>query len=139
MRLLFDENLSFRLIGALDSEFPGSVHVRSAGLARAGDMAIWQYARQHGLAIVTLDSGFHDISVLHGAPPKIVWLRSLDTCPPAQCATCCPDARRRFVPSATIRRLRAWYCTRAPSWPNKRPCLCVATCWNAPGNRETSA
>jgi len=79
VRLLFDENLSFRLIGALDSEFPGSVHVRSAGLARAGDMAIWQYARQHGLAIVTLDSDFHDIGVLHGAPPKIVWLRSLDT------------------------------------------------------------
>ena len=29
MRLLFDQNLSHRLLGSLDDLFPGSLHVRS--------------------------------------------------------------------------------------------------------------
>lgn len=79
MRLLFDANLSFRLIAAVERDFPDSAHIRSVGLSRAVDMDIWRYARQHGFAVVTLDSDFYDFSVLHGAPPKVVWLRSLDT------------------------------------------------------------
>jgi predicted nuclease of predicted toxin-antitoxin system len=42
-----------------------------------------EFARQNGCAIVTLDSDFHDLSVLHGHPPKVLWLRcgnsSVDT------------------------------------------------------------
>jgi len=33
MKLLFDENLSPRLVEALASEYPGSAHVRNAGQA----------------------------------------------------------------------------------------------------------
>lgn len=43
------------------------------------DSAIWRFARDHGYAIVTLDSDFVDLSALRGWPPKIVWLRSADT------------------------------------------------------------
>jgi predicted nuclease of predicted toxin-antitoxin system len=35
MKLLFDENLSHRLVAQLGAEFPGSVHVRDVGLAPA--------------------------------------------------------------------------------------------------------
>lgn len=35
MRLLFDQNLSHRLVPALAREFPGSEHVRNVGLADA--------------------------------------------------------------------------------------------------------
>jgi predicted nuclease of predicted toxin-antitoxin system len=45
MKLLFDENPSFRLCERLASLFPGSVHVRSVGLAEADDRAIWDFAR----------------------------------------------------------------------------------------------
>jgi predicted nuclease of predicted toxin-antitoxin system len=33
MKVLFDQNLSHRLVGQLASEFPGSSHVRDVGLA----------------------------------------------------------------------------------------------------------
>ena len=75
MKLLFDENVSPRLVGGLSDVFPGSVHVRDAGLSRASDAAIWAYARDHGLTIVSKDSDFHQASFLRGSPPKVIWIR----------------------------------------------------------------
>jgi predicted nuclease of predicted toxin-antitoxin system len=37
MKLLFDQNLSYRLMPALESLYPGSVHIRDVGLAMADD------------------------------------------------------------------------------------------------------
>lgn len=37
MRLLYDENLSERLVTLLDDAYPGSAHVRPLGLAGASD------------------------------------------------------------------------------------------------------
>jgi predicted nuclease of predicted toxin-antitoxin system len=79
MRLLFDQNLSHRLIGCLDDLFPGSLHVRLLGLAEADDLTIWNYAKIHNLVIVTQDSDYSDWNKLRGAPPKIVWLRCGNT------------------------------------------------------------
>ena len=75
MRLLFDEQLSEELLKSLDDLFPNSLHVRLLGEGGAGDSTIWELAREHGCVIVTKDEDFHRLSVLHGAPPKIVWLR----------------------------------------------------------------
>ena len=75
MKLLFDENVSPRLVTGLADMFPGSIHVRDVGLARATDSAIWEYARDHDLAIVPKDSDFHQVSSVRGAPPKVVWIR----------------------------------------------------------------
>jgi predicted nuclease of predicted toxin-antitoxin system len=75
MRLIFDQNLSHRLVALLASEFPGSVHVRDVGLSAADDEAIWQFAVQHGLAIVSKDSDFQQRALLRGHPPKVVWVR----------------------------------------------------------------
>jgi predicted nuclease of predicted toxin-antitoxin system len=36
---------------------------------------VWQLAVEHGCVLVTKDEGFHRLSVLRGAPPKVVWLR----------------------------------------------------------------
>ena len=52
MKLLFDENLSPRLVQALEPEYPGSAHVRTLGLRGATDGAIWELARQEAYAIV---------------------------------------------------------------------------------------
>ena len=75
MRLLFDQNLSHRLLAALADLFPGSLHVRLLGMDKADDLAIWNYALAHNLVIVTQDSDYSDWNKLRGAPPKIVWLR----------------------------------------------------------------
>jgi len=74
-KLLFDENLAARLVGALADLYRGSIHVGDIGLAPAPDRAIWAPARDHGLLIVTKDEDFHRLSVLHGPPPKVIWIR----------------------------------------------------------------
>lgn len=75
MRLLLDQNLSHRLVGSLSDVFPGSVHVREVGLAQAADDTVWTYAAAHDLVIVSKDSDFRQRSFLHGAPPKVMWIR----------------------------------------------------------------
>jgi predicted nuclease of predicted toxin-antitoxin system len=72
--LLFDENLSHKLVRALTSDFPGSAHVRHVGLLGGTDEQIWIYARTHGLTIVFKDTDFRERSMAHGTPPKVVWL-----------------------------------------------------------------
>jgi predicted nuclease of predicted toxin-antitoxin system len=83
VKLLFDQNLSHRLVAALDDLYPGSVHVRQVGLEQASDLEVWEYARDHELVIVSKDSDFHQLSFLYGPPPKAVWLR-LGNCTTAE-------------------------------------------------------
>lgn len=75
MRLLFDQNLSFRLVEQVAEAFPGSSQVRLLGLDQASDRTLWQYARDNDYVLVTKDSDFHELCVLHGPPPKVVWLK----------------------------------------------------------------
>ena len=73
MKLLFDENLSPRLVDLLLIVFPESSHVRNVGLAKAADDRVWSYAQEHGFVIVSKDSDFDQRSFVLGAPPKVVW------------------------------------------------------------------
>jgi predicted nuclease of predicted toxin-antitoxin system len=74
-RLLFDENISARLVEVLASIYPGSIHVRDIGLAPVSDRVIREYARERALVIVTKDEDFHRMTVLQGGPPKVIWIR----------------------------------------------------------------
>jgi predicted nuclease of predicted toxin-antitoxin system len=76
MKLLFDQNISFRIEKKISHIFPGSLHVSSCGLSNCEDQEIWEYALKYHFAIVTFDSDFYDISVINGHPPKILWLRT---------------------------------------------------------------
>ena len=75
MKLLFDQNLSYKLTKVLSDSYPESSQVRLVGLDRASDDAIWSYAQTHGFVIVTQDADFAERSRLQGSPPKVVWLR----------------------------------------------------------------
>jgi predicted nuclease of predicted toxin-antitoxin system len=75
VKLLFDENLSRRLVRLLSDIYPGSEHVVTSGLESADDRAVWQYAASRELTIVSKDWDFLQLSTLKGAPPKVVWLR----------------------------------------------------------------
>lgn len=75
MRLLYDQNLSPRLVRLLADLYPDALHVRDVGLESADDNAVWQYAKDNGLVIVSKDSDFHHRSLLFGFPPKVIWVR----------------------------------------------------------------
>jgi predicted nuclease of predicted toxin-antitoxin system len=73
--LLFDQNLSPRLVVRLGDLYPGSTHVDSLGLGSASDREIWDFAHANGYIIVTKDADFGELSILLGVPPKIIWIR----------------------------------------------------------------
>lgn len=75
MKLLLDQNLSPRIVDELGSAFHGTTHVREFALSRAPDQEIWDFARARGYAVVSKDSDFRHLSLLHGHPPKVIWIR----------------------------------------------------------------
>ncbi len=75
MKLLFDQNLSFKLCLRLKDLFPNSQQVRSLGMSNSDDKAIWQHSVANDFIIVTQDSDFADMAALLGSPPKVLWLR----------------------------------------------------------------
>ena len=75
MKLLFDQNLSPKLVKSLSDLFPNSNHVFPLGLGEAEDTEVWQYAKENDFTLVTKDADFGDISILRGFPPKVVWIR----------------------------------------------------------------
>ena len=75
MKLLFDQNISYRIINILSNSFPEAKHISQVGLLDSTDKGIWEYARQNGFCIVTFDSDYYDLSIVKGSPPKIIWLR----------------------------------------------------------------
>lgn len=78
MKLLFDENLSPRLVDLLEDQYLGSLHVHGCELGTTPDSKIWEFAKKEGLTIVTKDSDFYTKSLLRGSPPKVIWLPTLN-------------------------------------------------------------
>ena len=76
MKLLFDQNISFRLLPKIIDIFPELSHVRELGLENSTDLQIWNYAKKNNMSIVTFDSDFYDFSIIKGFPPKIIWIRT---------------------------------------------------------------
>lgn len=81
MKLLLDQNISFRIVNRIQDIFPGSSQVRDLGLENSKDSEIWKFAREKGYAIVTFDSDFYDLGLLKGSSPKVIWLRLGNTSP----------------------------------------------------------
>ena len=78
MKLLFDANLSPRLVRQLIDLFPGSVHLFDLLLPRdAEDEAIWSYAKQNGFDVITTDGDdYRQLARRLGSPPKVILLES---------------------------------------------------------------
>jgi len=76
LSLLFDQNISPKIIKHLSDLFPDAKHVFRVGLEDAPDSAIFEFAKKNQLSIVTFDSDFVDLSVVRGSPPKIIWLKT---------------------------------------------------------------
>ncbi len=79
MKLLFDQNISFRIVRKLQVVFKDCQHVSDADLLNATDTEIWNYAKKNDYCIVTFDYDFVDFSILKGIPPKIVILKTGNT------------------------------------------------------------
>ncbi len=75
MKLLFDENISYRIVKRLAKTFPQSSHVKFHNLEKASDIEVWEFAKKESYSIITNDTDYNDFSLVWGFPPKIIWLR----------------------------------------------------------------
>ncbi|MET4106688.1 DUF5615 family PIN-like protein [Hymenobacter sp. UYP22] len=72
MRLLLDENISWRLVAYLRAHCTEVLHVRDISLDNSPDTTIWRYARQHGFDVLTKDEDFLRLVLAEGFPPRVV-------------------------------------------------------------------
>jgi predicted nuclease of predicted toxin-antitoxin system len=64
MKLLLDQNISFRITNKIQDIFPGSQQVRDLGLENSKDSLLWNYAKENGFYIVTFDGNFYDLGLI---------------------------------------------------------------------------
>lgn len=74
MKLLLDNMLSHKLIAKLRDIYD-ITHTSRLNLSTYGDGLVWKIAAEQGLTIVTKDADFNSYAVLHGYPPRVIWLR----------------------------------------------------------------
>lgn len=75
VKLLFDQNVSYRLVARLEKYYPNSLHVEVVGLDKSSDFDVWRYAKENNFVLVSKDSDFNEICALYNFPPYIIWLR----------------------------------------------------------------
>lgn len=75
MKLLFDQNISYKILKKLSHRFPDCYHVTSLNLTNATDNQIWSFAKENDYTIVTFDSDFINLAALQGVPPKVILLK----------------------------------------------------------------
>lgn len=49
------------------------------------DPIVWEYAKNNGFMLVSKDADMHDLSLVFGNPPKVIWVR-LGNCSTRQVA-----------------------------------------------------
>lgn len=77
MKLLIDENISWRILKPLHKFYPDTIHVNRTNIVQPSkDTLIWEYAKKNNFIIVTNDEDFIDLLTLKGFPPKIILFKT---------------------------------------------------------------
>jgi predicted nuclease of predicted toxin-antitoxin system len=76
MKLLFDENISYRIVKKISDLYPESEQATLLKLLGKKDRQIWNFAKNNGFSIVTHDQDFQELSMMLGFPPKVLYLHT---------------------------------------------------------------
>ncbi|TAF98973.1 MAG: hypothetical protein EAZ44_10800 [Cytophagia bacterium] len=79
MKLLLDQNISFKIMKRLEGLFSEIIHVGRLGLGQTDDGMIWQFAYVNDYIVVTFDDYFEERNLISGNPIKVVKLIFNDT------------------------------------------------------------
>lgn len=72
MKILVDNNISYRIAKMLNKSIDGCKHVSDFGLNEdTSDSTIWDFAKANEFTILTKDNDFEAMSRLFGCPPKV--------------------------------------------------------------------
>lgn len=64
MKLLFDEDISFRILKKIANVFPDSVQIDRAGLKGHSDRDVWNFAKTNKYTIVSFDEDFFEMILI---------------------------------------------------------------------------
>ena len=79
MRILFDQNLSPKLIGKVADVLPGLESVYDHGLIDSSDPFIFDWARRSEIAaVISADRDFVRLAERFGPPPKVIRIERCD-------------------------------------------------------------
>lgn len=93
MRLLLDENVSYRIARHLKAAGHEAVHVSEIGLTSTDDAVILSRARDEGMILVTADHGFVQLLFASGdAGPSVILVRDVQVLRSADLAALLLDA-----------------------------------------------
>ena len=87
MRLLLDENISWRLAAYLRPHCAEVLHVRDIGLDESPDTSIWRYAWQHGYDVLTKDEDFVRLVLADDFSPRVVAVQNAQVPVKPECPT----------------------------------------------------
>ena len=76
IKLLIDENISYKLVKKVANIFPDSQQVKRLGLLGKEDYMVWNYAKKHDFVILTQDIDYSEMSQFLGYPPKVILLKT---------------------------------------------------------------
>jgi predicted nuclease of predicted toxin-antitoxin system len=76
MKILLDQNLSYKLCSKLSDIFPELTHTRNVSLDTASDEEVWLYAKLNSFVLVSKDADFIEKAVIKGHPPKLIWIEA---------------------------------------------------------------
>lgn len=79
MKLLFDDNISYKICKKITDIFTESKQLSDLTLSASKDIEIWEFAKNSNYSIVTFDADFIYLSLLKGFQPKIIWLKTGNT------------------------------------------------------------
>jgi len=110
MKLLVDNQLPLALARFLAANGFDCLHVQDIGMGATADRVIWEYAKAHGMAIVTKDEDFQLMADRQGSiPPQVVWVR-LGNCRKVTLlqafATLLPDLRTLLEDGGSVIEIR---------------------------------
>lgn len=79
MKLLFDANISWRIIKIIENDFQNCFHCNDIPVLQpAKDIDIWNFARENQYTIVTHDDDFEKLILIKGVPPKVIIFKTLN-------------------------------------------------------------
>ena len=78
MKLLLDQNLSYKLIKPLSTYYEEVTQIGRVGMGQSVDAMVWQYALTFEYVIITTDIYFSERNAITGYPLKVIWLKCKD-------------------------------------------------------------
>ncbi len=75
MKLLLDQNFSYKLVKPLSKIYEEVVQISRIGMGQTSDSMIWQYALTNDYTIVSRDAYFAEKNALTGYPIKVIWVK----------------------------------------------------------------